>query len=347
MYRRDVLAPALRSTVARWLETGTFAGRAARLVAGAHAAFATRAVARPLRIPTHLADGARLVTIAVGGATLGGSGRTRVALACARELASCGVQTVLVGHAYGATPGAARIVRADDALADVGDEALACARELAPLSDVRVVVAATRQSAIDFVVTLEPQVEAIVIDGPLQLAPVRASISVLALDAESPWGAGDVPPAGDLRAPRRALLAHADHVVYVDALPRGARLDDGSRHSLDLGSLRSSFTGSRIGLFTALARPDRLERALAREGIAPAEVVRAVDHGPLTSILHRRLVDSRVDLWLATAKCATHLEGVELGAPLAILDGSLVLPLVLRRALGGVLRRGDANRIVP
>lgn len=344
MYRRDVLAPALRSTVARWLETGTFGGPAARLVAGAHAAFASRAVARPLRVPARRSDGTRLVTITVGGATLGGSGRTRVALACARELASCGVRVALVGHAYGATPGAARVVGVSDALADVGDEALACARELAALPDVRVVVGPTRQSAIDFVAALEPGVDAIVIDGPLQLAPSRASLSVLALDAQAPWGAGDVPPAGDLRAPRRALLAHADQVVFVDALPRGVHL--GAR-SLDLASLRSSWAGSRIGLFTALARPERLERALAREGIQPSEVVRAGDHGPVTSSIRSRLVDSRVDLWLATGKCATHLEPVALGAPLAILDGSLVLPLVLRRALNGVILRGDANRISP
>jgi tetraacyldisaccharide-1-P 4'-kinase len=336
VYRPDVLAPALRNTVARWLETGTFAGPAARLVAGAHAAFASRAVARPLQVPARHADGAPLVTVTVGGATLGGSGRTRVALACARELASGGAHVVLVGHAYGARPRVARVVDASDALADVGDEALACARDLASSSNVRVVVGPTRQSAIDFVArTLEPCADVVVIDGPLQLAPSRASLAVLALDAEAPWGAGDVPPAGDLRAPRRALLANADHVVFVDALPLGAIVDG---RALDLASLQSSFAGSRIGLFTALGRPERLEHALAREGILTSEVVHAGDHGPLTAFLRRRLVDSRVDLWLATAKCATHLVGLELGATLAILDGSVVLPLVLRRALHRFLR---------
>ncbi len=347
MYRPDVLAPAIRNTVARWLETGTFAGPAARLVAGAHAAFASRAVARPLHAPARHADGARLVTVTVGGATLGGSGRTRVAVACARELASGGAKVVLVGHAYGAKPVAPRVVDAGDALTDVGDEALACARELASSSSVRVVVGPTRQSAIDFVARmLAPCVDVVVIDGPLQLAPSRASLAVLALDAEAPWGAGDVPPAGDLRAPRRALLAHADHVVFVDALPLGAIVDG---RSLDLGSLRSSWRSpaarSRIGLFTALGRPERLARALARDGILTSEVVHAGDHGPLTASLRRRLVDSRVDLWLATAKCATHLAGLELGAPLAILDGSVVLPLDLRRVLGELLLQTDANRI--
>ncbi len=343
MYRRDVLAPALRNTVARWLEAGTFAGPAARLAAGAHAAFASRAVARPLRIPERHADGARLVIVTVGGATLGGSGRTRVAVACARELARGGAHVVLVGHAYLASPAASRVVAASDALADVGDEALACARDLASSPNVRVVVGPTRQSAIDFAArALERPVDVVVIDGPLQLAPSRASLAVLALDAEAPWGAGDVPPAGDLRAPRAALLAHADHVVFVDALPVGAMVDG---RSLDVASLRSSIAGSRVGLFTALGRPERLARALAREGIVASKVVHAGDHGPLTAVHRRRLVDSRVDLWLATGKCATHLAGLELGAPLAILDGSVVLPLVLRGALAGLLPQSDANRI--
>jgi tetraacyldisaccharide-1-P 4'-kinase len=207
-----------------------------------------------------------------------------------------------------------------------------------------VVVGPTRQAAIDHAAALEPRLDAIVLDGPLQLAPARASLAVLALDADAPWGAGNVPPAGDLRAPRRALLAHADHMVFVDAMPRAAVLDG---RSLDLASLRSSFAGSDIGLFTALARPDRLERALARAGIVPAEVVRAADHGPVTAGIRRRLVDCGVGLWLATAKCATHLERIGLGAPLAILDGSLVLPAVLLRALDGAFLTPDANRIGP
>jgi tetraacyldisaccharide-1-P 4'-kinase len=328
------------TTVAQWLETGRFSGPAARAVANAHAVLARRAVARPLRVPVRGAHEPALVTITVGGATLGGSGRTRVALACVHELAGRGAQVALVGHAYGAAPGLARVVSAADALGDVGDEALACARALAKIPNARVVVGPTRQAAVDHAATLEPRVRAIVLDGPLQLAPSRASLSVLALDADAPWGAGAVPPAGDLRAPRDALLAHADHVVSIDAMPCGAMLDGGV---VDLASLRSSLPmHARIGLFTALARPERLARGLARAGLVACTTVRIADHGPVTPAARRRLVDSPVDLWLATSKCATHLEGLALGAPLAILDGSLVLPAVLSLALEELLRGSDA-----
>jgi tetraacyldisaccharide-1-P 4'-kinase len=135
-----------------------------------------------------------------------------------------------------------------------------------------------------------------------------------------------LPPAGDLRAPRDALLAHADHVVLVDATPRGAVVD-GTRVTLvELRALR-------LGIFTALARPERIMRALERSGIVASTVVRAADHGPLTANLRRHLLESPVDRWVVTEKCATHLEALGQEARLAILDGSLVLPEVLRGAL--------------
>jgi tetraacyldisaccharide 4'-kinase len=322
VYRRGVLA-GVRTTIARWLEEGALSSPASRMVGRAHAALAGRSLARPLRVPSGL------VTITVGGSTLGGSGKTRVALACAREVASHGAEVVLVGHAYRASPRGARVVGPRDALDEVGDEALACVRELETTSTqrVRVVVAASRQAAVDLAVRLVPRVDVVVLDGPLQLSPSRSSLSILALDARAPWGAGAAPPAGDLRAPREVLLAHADEVVHVDATPRAVWLGSPAR-ALDLPAFASSFAGARLGLFAALARPARLLDALAAAGLAPHEVVRAADHGPLSASLARRLSasDSRVDLWLATSKCAVHLDPARLGERLAILDGALVLP---------------------
>ena len=345
MYRRGVLA-GVRTTIARWLEEGALSSPASRVVGRAHAALAGRALARPLLVPVrHEANARPLVTVTVGGSTLGGSGKTRVALACACELASHGANVVLIGHAYRASPRAARVVTPHDSLDDVGDEALACARELARTGarSVRVVVAPSRQAAVDFAVRLVPRVDAVVLDGPLQLSPARSSLSVLALDASAPWGAGAAPPAGDLRAAPEVLLAHADHVVHVDATPRSVWFGSPAR-AIELASFASSFAGARVGLFTALARPDRLVRALAAAGLDPHVVVRAADHGPLTDGLARVVAeaDPGVDSWLATSKCALHLERAALGERLAILDGSLVLPPPAARALRQLVERRDA-----
>jgi tetraacyldisaccharide 4'-kinase len=315
VYRRVVLVDAARMAVGRWLSDGAMSGPIGHVLARVHAPFASRGVARPLVVPHEL------TSITVGGATLGGSGKTRVALACTRELARRGVRVVLIGHAYRARPRVARIVSPSDALADVGDEALACARDLADLENASVVVAPTRQAAIDFV-----RADAVVIDGPLQLSPTHASLSLLAVDAESPWGAGDVAPAGDLRAPRGALLANADHVVYVDALPRGATI---AGQAIELSSL----VGARVGLFTALARPGRLVRALARVGIELSHVVRVPDHGPSSTHHLREMSVAKVDVWLATAKCALHIKEESQHRLLAIFDGSTTLPLEVTNTL--------------
>jgi tetraacyldisaccharide 4'-kinase len=316
VYRRDVFAPAsrVRCAVAGWLEAGALSAVWPEALARVHAGFAARAVAQPLTIPR----GVMVVT--VGGATLGGSGKTRIALTVSRALAECGARVVLVGHAYRARPTRARVVVQDDALVDVGDEALMCARAL--VGSGRVVVAPERQAAVDFAASLAPRVDVIVIDGPLQLAPVRASLALLAVDAHAPWGAGALPPAGDLRAPRAALLAQADIVVPVDAMPRAA-IVDGTR--VDLSSLVVP-GGPRLGLFTAIARPARLEHALQRAGLELPVIVRAPDHGPITAALARRLRAAEVDLWLATDKCRLHLAEVVSGRSIVQLDGACALP---------------------
>lgn len=238
---------------------------------------------RPVRIP----HGMRTVT--VGGATLGGSGKTRVAIAIAKDLASRGERVVLVGHAYRATPRIARFVSPNDRLADVGDEAIVCARALDGMPNARVVVAPSRQAAVDHAVG---HATVLVFDGPLQLRPVRASLSVIAVDA------------GDPR-PHPSLLAHADVVVPVDPRPTDA----------DVRFLR----GKKLGLFTAIARPRRLVDALRRAGLLPAQVVETADHGPVSASARRILATAEVDLWVATPKCAVHLECEQLSARLRVL----------------------------
>ncbi len=100
------------------------------------------------RLPRALVvrDGAKV--IAIGGATLGGSGKTPLAVACARRLAMDGHSVALVGHAYRAKPDRSRVVSPADAVEIVGDEALVAAQALEDVG-VAVVVGPGRQVALE------------------------------------------------------------------------------------------------------------------------------------------------------------------------------------------------------
>ena len=111
----------LKRAGAALLEEGTLGGPFSRLLGRAWARRA--AVARPLDLPTGM------VTIGVGGSTLGGSYRTPVSIALAARLGTK-ARVALVSHGYGARVRAARLVGPEDLASEVGDEALLAARLL-------------------------------------------------------------------------------------------------------------------------------------------------------------------------------------------------------------------------
>lgn len=294
--------PSLRASVQRTLERGLL-----RDAPGT--ALLARGWGRWAQVERPLA--ARVPVLCVGGATLGGSGKTPLALACARALAEHGRRVTLVSHAYRASPPASpRRVAPDDDPAVVGDEALECARALG--STVTVLVARRREDAVEAAAAAD----VLVLDGPLQLAPRRATLSLLAVDADDPWGSGACPPAGDLRAPRQALVAAADLVVPVRGTSRGAFV---SGALVPFEALQTI----DVGLATGIARPSRVLRLLAAHGVRPRVVLEHADHARL------RLRRRSGLLWLVTAKDAAREARTDLG----VLDYHLDLPPSLRKEL--------------
>jgi tetraacyldisaccharide-1-P 4'-kinase len=317
-----------------------------------------RSVTRRLDWPDHVR------VIAVGGSTLGGSGKTPLAIGCTALLAAAGARAILVGHGYRARARDVRLVSPRDAVGAVGDEALMAARELEPFGDrARVVIGPSRSAAVAWAAR---RADVLVLDGVSQTEPERASLALLALDALEPWGhAAAIPPCGDLRAPISTLVDACDAIVPIGhlrappafAVPgsahgapvvwpsrvvesRGAWLDARAiglpvqARLLAWETLRQL----RVGLVTAMARSERVVRDLARNGVRPCAVVCARDHGPLGWRAVRACAKAasarRVDVWLSTPKCAVHARAAPLGAPLAVLE----YKLALHPALGARLR---------
>ncbi len=335
----------LAAQIARSLEEGR-GGPIASAVAELWGAMAGRALVKPLNFPADR----RLVV--VGGGTLGGSGKTPLAIECARYLASIGELAALIGHAHGAAPGEPHVVSLRDHVSYVGDESLVAGRALAPRG-VPVIVAPTRQGALDLAFA---RARVAVVDGVAQTAPVRAHLALLAVDARKPWGAGACPPRGDLRAPRGTLVSACDGIVaigddtvlsnelsafdrpihQVGVVAGGAWLD-GQR--LDWAALRRR----RVGLWTSVARPTRILDLLARERIAPRVIAAHADHSVAstaeTTVRARQAAAEKIDLWLCTAKCAVHLPHQLEQVPVAVLEYELSLGTSLRRALRAAVER--------
>jgi len=322
--------------IADALERGDFDGPLGRALSTQWARIVERTLVRNLNLHGKL-------TVAIGGATLGGSGKTPVAIACAKALADMGARVALIGHAYRAHPRCARAVMPTDALTDVGDEALVAARVLSGTS-ATVMVAPRRAEAVAFA---SRRSDVLVLDGVAQTAPDRASLALLAVDAQEPWGrTHNVPPSGDLKAPVYALRSACDAVVAITDGPsdrpspwiagsleahiesRGVWLDD------ELVPW-NCLAGSHVGLVCALARPHRVVRFLEARGLSVRAMVRAPDHGPfrparlLSTTFGLADADSLVDMWLATPKCAVHVAAARHRSPrpLAVIDYGVSLGL--------------------
>jgi tetraacyldisaccharide 4'-kinase len=285
--------------------------------------------------------------VGVGGATLGGSGKTPLVVEIARRLATAGVPSAVVGSSYLTRVGVSRPVTPDDLPECVGDEAVMMRSALQPLG-VPVIVGPRRQPAVDVAAGLA---RCIIVDGLLQARPERLALSLLALDAARPWGAGRCPPAGDLRAAPAVLLAACDCVLLgldETSRPVSEGLFEGCpamvwRRRLDRArpwhgrSVElSELAGRRAGLLTTVARPERLVRQLVWSGIRIAQHRRYADH----SRPNARGAGTRsagIDLWLTTAKCAAKVGPLFDGVPVWVLQEQVGVPDALVQLILGRL----------
>jgi tetraacyldisaccharide 4'-kinase len=193
--------------------------------------------------------------------------------------------------------------------------------------------------------------DTVIVDNLLQTRPQRLSRSLLVLDAAQPWGAGHCPPAGDLRASPDRLLEASDAVLLCEdpAVPRAPELAGRTyggpvfrawselRGAIAPGGNRlenTELAKLRLGLLLAIARPERVERALRVRGIVPATVKFFPDHWVPTPRSRNPSGEAqgaraRLDAWLTTSKCATKLGDCFEGAPVWVLDHRLSLPAAL------------------
>jgi tetraacyldisaccharide 4'-kinase len=221
-----------------------------------------RRLVRSLRAPVPV--------ICVGNLTVGGTGKTPVALALAERLLAMGHRPHFLTRGYGGrSRGPQKIDPARHDAADVGDEALLLAK-VAPTWVARDRAAGARAA-------VSAGAGLLVMDDGFQNAALVQDLSLIVIDGEVGLGNRRLLPAGPLRESVSAGLARASAVVLVGAdrtavlrlLPPGLPV---LLAELAYPHEATRLREERVVAFAGIGRPEKFFAGLAQVG---AQVVAA------------------------------------------------------------------------
>lgn len=146
--------------------------------------------------------------VCVGNITMGGTGKTPVAIALMERLRRSGVIAHALTRGYGGRKRGPLLVDPDKhEFRDVGDEALLLARA-GPTWMSKSKIAGARAA-------VAGGAQVIVMDDGFQNRSLAKDLSLLVIDAEAGLGNGRVFPAGPLRESARAAMRRADAVILM------------------------------------------------------------------------------------------------------------------------------------
>lgn len=239
--------------------------------------------------------------ICCGNATVGGAGKTTLALELGRRLSARGVAVHFIIRGYGGKAKGNRRVIPGDTAATVGDEALLL-NEVAPtwIGGDR---AASARSAI------AQGARVLVMDDGLQNPTLERDLAILLVDGATGFGNGQVMPAGPLREPVAAAAArcHAaviigdDKTDAIDQIPVDLPI---LRAKLRPGPEMLALAGRRVIAFAGIASPDKFFNSLAEAGALLVGRAAFADHHPFAPAEVSYLLDQ-----------ATKLEAVAVTTP--------------------------------
>jgi tetraacyldisaccharide 4'-kinase len=205
--------------------------------------------------------------IAIGNLTVGGSGKTPLAIHVAELLKSKRWSPAIVSRGYGGTVRAPRGVTLAADPAEVGDEPVLMARR----SGCPVWVGPERAAVVAALRQAHPDCDVVILDDGLQHYALRRDIEVAVVDARA-FGNGFMLPAGPLREPKTrlwsvdAVIAHGTDKVKGYAM----RLEGEQAHrATDARERRTlaSFAGRRVHAVAGIGDPKRFFLHLAQRGV--------------------------------------------------------------------------------
>jgi tetraacyldisaccharide 4'-kinase len=219
--------------------------------------------------------------VCVGNLSVGGTGKTPVAIALAEALSARGRKPVFLSRGYGGKLHGPILVGHDSRVADVGDEPLLLARA-AP-----VVVARDRRAGAELAVAHGADV--IVMDDGHQNFALKKDLSLIVVDGETGFGNGRVIPAGPLREPVMQGLDRADAVIVTGGGDPDLRGFKGPVLRTHLMHEGPDMGGQRLVAFAGIGRPAKFFQALRTQGAELAAAVPFADHHVFTQAEIARL----------------------------------------------------------
>lgn len=247
------------------------------------------ATARRLRVTTPAPAPAPVICI--GNLSVGGTGKTPVALAVLDAARRLGLQPAALSRGHGARLGGPlRVDTGIHSARDVGDEPLLLARDGPAYIDAGRVEGARLAAA--------EGASLIVMDDGHQNPKLAKTLSIVVVDAAAGWGPGGVIPAGPLREPVAAGLARADAVIVMtpgqDSTPDYAGL------GLDVLTIpvltawlepQGAPPAGPLLAFAGIGRPQKFFDALKASGGELVETAGFPDHHTYTRSQIHHLAD--------------------------------------------------------
>lgn len=207
--------------------------------------------------------------IAVGGAVVGGSGKTTVAIEVARVLKDIGINAHIINRGYKKSNKFNEEVLSDDAFR-YGDEAALLSKHARTWSgsDKNLLIEMAARSG----------AQAVILDDGIQSFYVHKDYQILVVDALQKFGNGMVMPAGPLREPLRFIKKRVDSLVII-----GDKLDKSSM----INGLRTFAVSAeeslccnerRIAAFCGIGCPKKFHATLSRLGYDVVRFIEYPDH---------------------------------------------------------------------
>ncbi|MFZ1774772.1 MAG: tetraacyldisaccharide 4'-kinase [Rhizobiaceae bacterium] len=225
---------------------------------------------------------AGLPVLCVGNFTVGGAGKTPVAIALARAARERGLKPGILSRGHGGTNAVPKIVDlAHDSARSVGDEPLLLARH-APVA-----VSVDRPAGVKLLI--EAGADFLIMDDGFQSRRIATDYALIVVDAMFGLGNGHVIPAGPLRAPLAIQLRYTDAVLALgegDGADAAIRLAARAGKPVHAASISPSgaekFAGLKCLAYAGIGHPEKFYQTLAAAGAEVAASRAFPDHHPFS-----------------------------------------------------------------